>query len=121
MVKAYNLTSKNSDIKHVFLIFSESCNSVADFRLITICLISISQLVSTSVLNVYKSKADALVDCGIITAQDSKVVTKAVTFLNYPHWSHLNGATIRKLLLVLKGNICGMSPKDLISVHKVTY
>jgi hypothetical protein len=23
--------------------------------------------------------------------------------------------------LVLKGNICGMSPRDLISVHKVNY
>jgi hypothetical protein len=68
----------------------------------------------------YKSKVDALVDSGIITAQDSKTITKAVKLLNYPHWSHLNGATIRKLLLVLKGNVCGMSPKDLITVHKVT-
>jgi hypothetical protein len=71
-------------------------------------------------LNTYKSKADSLVESGIITAQDSKVITKAVRFLNYPHWSHENGTSIQKLLLVLKGNICGISPKELITVHKVT-
>lgn len=80
---------------------------------------NICQLVNCIVLNAYKSKADDLVGSGIITTQDSKVITKAVKFLNFPHWSHQNGPTIRKLLLVLKGNICAMSPKDLITIHKV--
>ncbi|XP_021937564.1 FAST kinase domain-containing protein 1, mitochondrial isoform X2 [Zootermopsis nevadensis] len=100
-------------------ILTESCNSAEEFRLLTICLVNICQLVSNSVLNAYKSKADSLVERGIITAQDSKVITKAVRFLNYPQWSDQNGASTQRLLLVLKGSICGISPKDLVALHKV--
>ncbi|PNF15316.1 hypothetical protein B7P43_G00958 [Cryptotermes secundus] len=97
----------------------ESCNNVADFQYLSICLINICQLVNCTLLNAYKSKVDDLVGNGIITAQDSKAITKAVRFLNLPQWSHQNDPTIRKLLLVLKGNICGVSPTDLITIHKV--
>lgn len=97
----------------------ESCDSVVDFRHLSICLISICQLVNCTVLNAYKSKIDDLVGSGIITGKDSKAIAQAVRFLNFPQWAHQNDPTIRKLLLVLKGNICGVSPKDLLTIHKV--
>ncbi|KAJ4446649.1 hypothetical protein ANN_13346 [Periplaneta americana] len=97
----------------------ESCDNVEDFRLLTICLINICQLVTGSLLTIYKRKAEELADKGKITAHDARVISKAVRFLNYPHWSYYNGATIRKLLLIMKGNVSSVAPKDLISLHKI--
>nr|CAD7455775.1 unnamed protein product [Timema tahoe] len=97
----------------------DSCNNVEDFRLITICLIGVHRMVCDSMLELYKKLAHKLLDEKLITAEDSHVITKAVYFLNYPHWSHCNIDIIRTLMLVLQGKINQLNVDDLIKLHKV--
>nr|CAD7572763.1 unnamed protein product [Timema californicum] len=97
----------------------DSCNNVEDFRLITICLIGVHRMVCDSMLESYKKLAHKLLDEKLITAEDSHIITKAVYFLNYPHWSHCNIEIIRTLMLVLRGKINQLNVDDLIKLHKV--
>ncbi|PSN37677.1 hypothetical protein C0J52_05617 [Blattella germanica] len=94
----------------------DNCNSADNFRLLTISLNNIKLLVTGEILNAYKNKAETLVDEGIITAEDARLIAKIIRFLNYPHWSHNNCSTIRKLMLILKGNVfqSQLEPADIM-------
>ncbi|KAJ9581987.1 hypothetical protein L9F63_003677, partial [Diploptera punctata] len=97
----------------------ENCDNTEDLQLLTVCLNSVRLLLSKDILTLYRSKVEHFVDSGIITQKNSKLITKIVRFLNYPHWSYYNMSTVQKLMLVLKGSISTVAPQDLIVLHKV--
>jgi len=76
-------------------------------------------LITKNLLTAYKLKVENFIDRNIITQEHSRLITKIVRFLNYPHWSFYNLNTMRRLMWVLKGSVTSIAPQDLIILHKV--
>lgn len=76
-------------------------------------------MIGLSTLSTYKEKAVELIDDKKMTSANIRAIVKAINFLNYPHWSQMNVDTIRRLILVLKGQIHKMEIRDLVYLNKV--
>ncbi|GLV37150.1 uncharacterized protein CBL_02020 [Carabus blaptoides fortunei] len=97
----------------------DSCKSAEDFKLLTICLNKMQQLVSNKHLNSYKIIAEKLIEDDVIKNDDCRVIIKALRFLSQPQWHDCNTTTINKLMYLLKGRIDKLTSKELIILFKV--
>ncbi|XP_063233129.1 uncharacterized protein LOC134536948 isoform X2 [Bacillus rossius redtenbacheri] len=96
-----------------------TCETAADFQLLTACLIGAHRLLDRRRLEEYKALAGRLVDAGELTGRHPRAVLKAAYLLNYPPWSHCNCPLVRRLLLLLAGSVGTLLASDLVHLHRV--
>lgn len=99
--------------------YLDSVETCEDLRLVTICLNSLHQLVTNSVLETYNHKVLQLFNDQTLAPEATKSLLKIIQFLNYPHWSHGNTKLLRRLVLMLKDNIDQFHMKELEQIFKV--
>lgn len=96
-----------------------NCKNSNDFRLVTISLTNLHQLVTDDILQLYKKKVEELILFDHIKSDDVGCILKAVNFLNFPYWSQKNTSLIRELSLMLKNNIFEFQTREIVSLFKV--
>lgn len=96
----------------------EKCSNTEDLHLITICLGSISHLLSIDLLEEFKRKVEELLNLDLLNEEHPKVILKIINFLNYPHWSFRNTSLQRRLQLELEENIQFFDTRSLITIHR---
>ena len=94
----------------------EDCKTSENLYAIATSINNISQVVSTDLLNLLKTKVVELLDKDLVT--DPKCIFKLINFLNYPHWSFKNHQLIRRLLLELEFNFDSMDTRNLSTVNR---
>ncbi|KAG8230278.1 hypothetical protein J437_LFUL009451 [Ladona fulva] len=116
---SYNCTVDSVKVKNKILDYFQDCADPEDLRLLTISLSHIRPCGGFDVLQKFRNLVEGLISSGVIGPKDSRAVVRAATFLNLPHWSHLNITFTRSLLLLLKGNISSLTPADLVLVNRI--
>jgi hypothetical protein len=96
----------------------DACQTAEDLHLITASINNISQVVSVSLLDDFKSKVEDLLDRELINETTAKCIFRIVNFLNYPHWSYRNTVLIRRLLLELESSIETLETKNLVTINR---
>lgn len=96
-----------------------NCTDSEEFRLVTISLTHMHQLVTNDILQLYKKKVEELIRLDQITTQHIGCILKAVNFLNFPYWSQQNTGLIRDLSLKLINNINEFQTREIVSLFKV--
>lgn len=95
------------------------CTDSDEFRLVTISLTHMHQLVTNDILQLYKKKVEELIRLDQIKTQHIGCILKAVNFLNFPYWSQQNTSLIRHLSLKLINNISEFQTREIVSLFKV--
>lgn len=99
--------------------YLDTVETYEDLRLVTICLNSLHQLVTNTVLETYEGKVLQLYNDQILTPEATKSLLKIIQFLNYPHWSQRHTTLLRRLVLMLKDKIEQFHMKELEQIFKV--
>lgn len=95
---------------------SEKCDNIKDLNILTTCLRNIGQVLISRHLEVYCEKVELLFNK--LGDSNPKLILKIVSFLIHYYPAH-NINLIRKLLLLLQGNVSKMETWDIFKLNQV--
>ncbi|CAD6997622.1 unnamed protein product [Ceratitis capitata] len=95
------------------------CNTEENLRMLSISIINLQQLITSDILEIFKTKVNIFIEHEIVNSKTIKTVIKLLHLLNLSVWSHKNGQLIRDLMLLLQPNLSNLTIIDLKAISRI--